>query len=92
MTDEQISEIYSVGNMKSHTHGLRAVYEAGQNHDANAAEKAAKPVAEHEPFDQMTNVELRAYLDARGVVHLSSADKADLERMARAAERKEKAG
>lgn len=37
MTDEQIQTIYVEGNAKSHTEGLRAVYEAGRNADARIA-------------------------------------------------------
>jgi hypothetical protein len=105
MNDEQIGKVYNEGNNESHVAGLRAVYNAGRNHDewereqrAIAAKAAAKTpgaapaaTAEHEPFDQMTNAELRAYLDARSVTHASGDTKAELERAARAAERKEKA-
>jgi hypothetical protein len=106
MNDEQIKKVYTEGNNESHTAALRAVYNAGRNHDewereqkAIAAKAAAKTpsaavaatATEHEPFDQMTNAELRAYLDAHGVTHASGDTKAELERAARAAERKEKA-
>jgi len=47
MNDEQIAKIYSDGKTKSHTDGLRAVYEAGRTHDER--ERAAPSAAPAKP-------------------------------------------
>lgn len=43
MNDQQLAQVYEEGKARSHTEGLRAVYEAGRKHDER--ERAAPPAA-----------------------------------------------